>query len=87
MSYVNFSFIDFLMLMEDMCEMYNGIMVGLDCGYYLYVVDVFFLFVILFFGIYVIVIFLKDFKISGYFFSFVSLIEIKKFVLFILGLC
>lgn len=76
-SYANSSSIDFSTLTEDMCEMYNGTMVGPDCGHHPYAADVFFLSVILFFGTYVIATSLKDFKTSGYFPSFVSLIKIK----------
>lgn len=71
MSYANSSSIDFSTLTEDMCEMYNGTMVGPDCGHHPYAADVFFLSVILFFGTYVIATSLKDFKTSGYFPSFV----------------
>lgn len=72
MSYDNSTSMDFSTLTEDMCELYNGTMVGPDCGHHPYVADVFFLSVILFFGTYVIATSLKEFKTSGYFPSFVS---------------
>lgn len=72
MSYDNSTSMDFSTLTEDMCELYNGTMVGPDCSHHPYVADVFFLSVILFFGTYVIATSLKEFKTSGYFPSFVS---------------
>ncbi|XP_022322169.2 electroneutral sodium bicarbonate exchanger 1-like isoform X1 [Crassostrea virginica] len=71
MGYTNATSMDFSTLTEEMCTMYNGTMVGPDCGHHPYVADVFFLSVILFFGTYVIATSLKEFKTSGYFPSFV----------------
>ena len=66
--------INWTSLSEEMCDKLKGVKIGDGCDNHIYP-DVFFLSMLLFFFTFGIAWFLKEFKTSGYFPSFVSTVQ------------